>query len=164
MKRRSKPLPALAALALSLAPAAAQAYCRTASCPEHEAAWQVCTPETPDGSDCGEPLWWRSRCIGFTLQKDASSQVDLATAQKVFEEAFATWMNASCESGGHPSIAVEYQGPVECDVQEYNKEKGNANIIMFRDDSWPYGPGVLAPRRHRLTCAGTFLCHCCDFV
>ena len=142
MKRRGDPLRAagtLAAIAgaLLFAPASASAYCRTAACPTKDIAWQVCAPEQP--SDCGTPLYWANRCVGFTLQKDASVQVSLKDAEAVFQEAFETWMAADCGGGKTPSISVEYQGTVECDAQEYNKNKGNANIIMFRDDSWPYG-------------------------
>lgn len=137
MKRRSE-LAALFGAAVLFAPAAASAYCRTANCPTHEGAWQVCLPAESD--DCGTVLWWKSRCLGFTLQKDASSQVNLATAETVFKKAFDTWMNADCGSGAHPSVTIDYQGPVTCDKHEYNKDKTkkNANIIMFRDDSWPY--------------------------
>lgn len=138
MKRRSDLLGVLAGAAVLLAPLAAQAYCRTANCPEHDGAWQVCLPSEAD--DCGTVLFWANRCVGFTLQKDASSQVNLADAEKTFKSAFDTWMKADCGSGAHPSVTVDYQGPVACDKQEYNKDKriGNANIIMFRDESWPY--------------------------
>ncbi len=138
MKRRSEIAGALIFAGVLLAPALASAYCRTANCPTHEGAWQVCVPEQTD--DCGTELWWKSRCLGFTLQKDASSQVDLAQAEETFKKAFATWTTADCGGGAHPSVAIDYQGPVECDKQEYNKDKtkGNANVILFRDDSWPY--------------------------
>lgn len=139
MKRGSELRAAAAALigcALALAPAAAQAYCRTANCPDKSDAWQVCNPAEPD--DCGTPLFWPNRCVGFTLQKDASAKVSLADAEPLFNKAFNTWMSADCGGGAHPSIEVDYMGTVECDGQEYNKVKANANIIMFRDDSWPY--------------------------
>jgi MYXO-CTERM domain-containing protein len=138
MKRRSSVLGALAGVAVLLAPLAAQAYCRTANCAEHQGAWQMCLPSEAD--DCGTVLFWANRCVGFTLQKDASSQVTLAQAETTFKAAFDTWMKADCGGGAHPSVTVSYQGPVTCDTQEYNKakDKGNANIIMFRDDSWPY--------------------------
>lgn len=137
MKRRSDLAFGLAFAAAMLAPAAAQAYCRTANCPSVKGAWQVCIPANDD--DCGTVLWWGNQCVGYTLQKDASSQVNLADAEKVFKAAFATWTNADC-GGGHPSVTVNYQGTVDCHVQEYNKDKdiGNANVFMFRDDTWPY--------------------------
>ncbi|MFO0588757.1 MAG: matrixin family metalloprotease [Polyangiaceae bacterium] len=138
MKRRSDLAGALAFVAALASPLAAQAYCRTANCPTHTGAWQVCVPANDD--DCGTLLFWANRCVGFTLQKDASAQVTLAEAETTFKAAFDTWMNADCGSGKHPSVTVNYQGTVDCHVQEYNKDKdlGNANVIMFRDDTWPY--------------------------
>ena len=138
MKRRSDLAGALGFALALLSPLAAQAYCRTANCPTHEGAWQVCVPANDD--DCGTKLFWANRCVGFTLQKDASAQVTLAEAETTFKAAFDTWMNADCGSGKHPSVTVNYMGTVDCHVQEYNKDKdiGNANVIMFRDDTWPY--------------------------
>ena len=135
MKTRSE-LSAIVGAALLLAPLSADAYCRTAACASKDSAWQVCAPEEAD--DCGTPLFWGNRCVGFTLQKDASVQVGLADAEVAFKSAFDVWMNADCGNGSHPSISIEYQGPVECDAQEYNKKKRNANIVVFRDDAWPY--------------------------
>lgn len=138
MKRRSE-IGLAFGLLLALAPSAAQAYCRTAACDTKSVAWQVCTPADPE--DCGTPLYWPNRCVGYTLQKDGSAQVGFSQAEGALATAFATWMNADCGGGAHPSIELVYQGPVACKTQEYNKEKGNANIVMFRDDDWPYGGG-----------------------
>src|SRR5262245_36076986 len=109
MKRRSEPVFAAFALALLLGPGAAHAYCRTAACAGQTVAWQVCAPEMTD--DCGTPLYWGNRCVGYTLQKDASVQVNLTDAESIFQQAFATWMNADCGGGMHPSIEIMYQGP-----------------------------------------------------
>jgi hypothetical protein len=70
----------------------------------------------------------------------ASSQIGLATATQYAHEAFATWNAVTCGSGGGP-IAIEAKdafGPVACDHIEYNVEGGNANVILFREDEWPY--------------------------
>lgn len=37
-----------------------------------------------------------------------------------------------------PSLAAHDLGDVECDATEYNRYSGNANIIMFRRNGWPY--------------------------
>lgn len=138
MKRRSE-LGLALALAFSLGPATAHAYCRTAACESKNVSWKVCTPTEAD--DCGTPLFWPNRCIGYTIQKNASFQVSFADTESVFAQAFDTWMNADCGGGTHPSFDIVYQGPVDCRSQEYNKEKGNANVIMYRDDDWGYGGG-----------------------
>ena len=125
-------LTAAASLAL---PSSASAYCRTSSCGD-AGTGQVCTPG--EAGDCGIVVSWPSPCVEYSLQKDASKKgIDLATARQVFKEAFATWTSAPCE-GGTPRMKLTETEPVECHKHEYNQDQGNANIIMFRDDSWPY--------------------------
>jgi hypothetical protein len=121
------------ASAVSTTPRAAAAFCRTSVCDQMTS--QVCTPTAPG---CGTPLFWTSHCLGFWMQKDASTQVSLDIATSIVANAFETWMSADCAGGGHPNILVKGGGDVACHTQEYNQDKGNANIIMFDDDSWPY--------------------------
>ena len=45
----------------------------------------------------------------------------------------------ACPGGGTPAHRRSREGPpVDCDKHEYNQNAGNANIIIFRDDTWPY--------------------------
>ncbi|WP_437747669.1 matrixin family metalloprotease [Sorangium sp. So ce302] len=132
---------ALVAAALAY-PGDALAFCRTSVCPPEKTASgeaetaAVCTP--PQGNDCGTPLAWPSPCVSYSLQEDASAQVSLQEAEAIFEQAFAAWTEADCGDGQTPRMEVTYLGPVACDAHEYNKRKANANIVMFRDDGWPY--------------------------
>lgn len=126
------------ALALLVAPETARAFCRTSSCPNKGTA-AVCTPAQPN--DCGTPLFWSDPCIGFSLQKDGSKVASLADAEQIFRDAFTQWEHADCGGGSHPHIAPVDMGPVECNKHEYNQQAGNANIILFRDDGWPYSGG-----------------------
>ncbi|XXT25444.1 matrixin family metalloprotease [Sorangium sp. So ce429] len=129
---------ALAAAALA-APSPALAYCRTSVCPETKATAAVCTPAQPN--DCGIPLAWPSPCVGYSIQEDASEQASLAETEAIFEQAFAAWTQADCGDGETPRMEVTYMGPIACDAHEYNQKKGNANIITFRDNGWPYDGG-----------------------
>jgi hypothetical protein len=73
------------------------------------------------------------------MQFRASKQIDLDAATTVMERAFAVWQNASCGGDGPPSIRVDHHfGTTSCTLHEYNQTDANANIIMFRDDVWPY--------------------------
>ncbi|MGK4004356.1 matrixin family metalloprotease [Sorangium sp. So ce1036] len=117
-------------------PSPALSYCRTSVCPETKQTAAVCTPAQPN--DCGIPLAWPSPCVSYSIQEDASTQVSLAETEAIFEEAFAAWTQADCGGGRTPRIELVYTGPVACDAHEYNQTKGNANIITFRDDGWPY--------------------------
>lgn len=135
MRRSSGVAIGVALLACGLAGDAA-AYCRTSYCPMDNATAQVCDPAQPD--DCGIPLAWGKPCVEYDIAMQASKEVSLATAENVFATAFANWMNADCGNGAHPDMSVQYFGPVDCDKHEYNQDAGNANIILFRDDGWPY--------------------------
>lgn len=121
-------------------PRRAEAYCRTSTC-EGDVVGAVCTPAQP--SDCGIALYWPTSCVGYSIQKDASSQVDLATVTQLTRQAFDAWQNASCD-GQSPSVTAVDLGPVSCDQLEYDADFKNANVIMFRDESWPYTGAVLA--------------------
>jgi hypothetical protein len=124
-----------AAATLALGAARADAYCRTASCPGGVTGAR-CTPALD--TDCGVALHWPSPCVSFDLQKDASAKVSLDAATAVFHQAFAAWTNSTCAAGGNPRMELVDMGPVDCDKHEYNQQQGNANIIMFRDTSWPH--------------------------
>jgi hypothetical protein len=135
MRRNSRPLAAsVAALALLASPAA-HAYCRTSSCPDVGTA-QVCTPAV--AGDCGVPLVWKRPCVGWSLQKDASVKVSFAEVEPIVTAAFAAWTSAACPGGGTPAIVVKEAEPTVCALHEYNQDAANANIIAFRDTSWPY--------------------------
>jgi hypothetical protein len=82
-------------------------------------------------------LYWRNRCVGYSLQRDASKQVPLDTATQIAAEVFATWAAASCGGGG-PSIQAFDEGPVDCGMVQYNADQPNQHVIVFRDDAWPY--------------------------
>lgn len=130
---------AACATATVLSPEVADAYCRTSACGEEVGA--RCVPPTPD--DCGLPLYWESSCVGYSLSRDASSDISLETASALTRAAFDTWQNADC-SGRSPDISGVDLGPVDCEKQEYDPDTMNANLIVFRDESWPYESSALA--------------------
>jgi hypothetical protein len=114
----------------------ALAFCRevTASPPSRfDPGTQGCFTSTDGGTLPG--LFWRNQCVGYNVQRNASSQVSLADAQRVAAQAFDAWSTASCPGGGTPSIQASLLFPVDCDQvpsQEHN------NPIIFRDHGWPY--------------------------
>jgi hypothetical protein len=74
------------------------------------------------------------------MDESASDLIDLELATALMREAFATWESARCgDAGEHPSISLsDAFGPAMCGTAQYNARGGNANLITFRDDSWPY--------------------------
>jgi MYXO-CTERM domain-containing protein len=113
----------------------ADAYCRTAVC-ANGASGQRCTPAQQ--GDCGTPLRWAQGCFGYSVQEKASKSVSLATTQQILSSAFAAWTTADCGGGKKPGIKVSSLGTVVCNQKEYNQKGGNANLVVYRDDKWPY--------------------------
>lgn len=129
---------ATAVLATALASAQpAAAYCLTHGCNE---ATQDCETDRNGCLVSGPLLFWGSECVSFDVQKDGSAKrgISYEAARAEVHGAFQQWLNADCGDGQQPSIRIEDYGPVECRKAEYNQQAGNANIVMFRDDSWPY--------------------------
>ncbi len=119
---------------LSLSPRAS-AYCRTITLSIPASVDQTTTCYDPPGAI---PLWWSGQCVGFSVQQNASTQISLGDAESHALAAFERWMNASCPSGGSPSIIVSDEGPVACDEVGYSEVGPNQHVIIFRDTSWPY--------------------------
>ncbi len=126
-------------VAATFASSSAHAFCRTAT----NGLVQPPGSCVIAGDQCctvGKPLWWRSACVGFSLQQDASKQIDYQTALTVIQAAFDKWHNVTCPGGARTSIDFRNLGAVQCDQVQYNKnpDEGNANIIVFRDTEWDH--------------------------
>jgi MYXO-CTERM domain-containing protein len=130
-------LSACALVGASLAwSSSAEAYCRTTTCTGGRPG-QKCEPAQAD--DCGRFLFWRSSCIGYGIQEDASTQVSYDEMSSIVEGAFASWRSADCGGGATPAVDGVDLGAIACDAQEYNQNAGNVNLVVFRDETWPYG-------------------------
>jgi MYXO-CTERM domain-containing protein len=81
-------------------------------------------------------LWWKTTCVGYSLQKDASRFATLAAATTAAAGAFAAWSSAACP--GAPSIKGQDLGPVICGDTAFNIDGPNQNVIVFRDAGWPH--------------------------
>jgi hypothetical protein len=90
----------------------------------------------------GLPLFWAGSCVTVSIQAGAAptQRIDYRAARSSAERAFAAWTEADC-AGDSPSIRVVVNGPVSCAASEYNSDRGNANIVVFREDEWPYPGG-----------------------
>jgi len=118
----------------------ASAFCRTTTCDPKQAGG--CPVNQQGCETSGSELFWASNCVTVSVQRDAAPKqnIDFATARGSVERAFAAWTSADC-SGAPPSISIEVQGAVQCNESEYNSDRGNANIVSFREDEWPYPGG-----------------------
>jgi hypothetical protein len=133
-RRATAALTVLLALAIA---GPALAFCRTSACELGDGT--RCAPEREE--DCGIALRWKERCIGFSVQRDGSRSVSAELLAELVTEAFSVWGDAGCDAG-RPHFLVKRQADAVCAGPEYNfdfnADKGNANVVMFRDDAWPY--------------------------
>ncbi len=127
----------LAALLLALAtPRVADAFCRTSTCGPGQ-----CVPN-PACDSClegGLPLFWAGPCVSFTVNSAGSAQrnINYELAHDIILNGFVQWLSVDCGGGG-PSIQIHDFGAVSCSKQQYNQDRPNTNVWMFRDASWPY--------------------------
>ena len=122
---------AIVAAAVLLAPSELWAFCRSTTC----------TGDCPrDAYDCktsGEPLWWSSMCVGFSLQKDGSVNLPFEEIERVVNASFAAWSDLECPTGP-ATLAFSRLADVSCHNAEYNPDGANANIVLFQDNKWNY--------------------------
>lgn len=116
----------------------ASAYCRTTTCDPNDPS-EFCERDKNDCLITGLPLAWRSSCVTIGVQQLGSPKngISFDEVSKVVEQAFGAWMQADCGGAG-PSIDVNLIGPIECGLSEYNQQAANANLVVFREDEWPY--------------------------
>lgn len=123
----------VAALAC-LSPGTASAFCRTTT----EALPANYNPSR-GCYDSGLFLYWRNACVSYSINAAGSRNVSYDEAKRVIDGAFATWMAAQCaDTGAPPGITVSSAGAAECTEVRYNVDSGNQNLVVFRDDTWPY--------------------------
>ena len=132
----------LVALAWLGSAASAGAFCRTRTCDRTDAE-QECEVDDEDCVTTGFELFWASDCVTFAVQRDGSvdQNIDADTLEDITRRAFSHWLDADCD-GDHPSLRVGSLGKVECNVSRYNENGRNANVVMFRDGTWPYGNAI----------------------
>jgi len=113
------------------------AFCLASTCAEG----QVCGPPPWDDPTC-KALAWVRPCVSVSLEVRASKKVPLDVAEPLVMQAFAAWESPLCDAeGGRPNIHVINMGTVSCDLVEYNSKGGNANVVTFRDATWPHPSG-----------------------
>jgi MYXO-CTERM domain-containing protein len=137
-----KPIALGISLAALLWGASGAAFCRTTTCdPTNPKLHCQIDPDTR----ClltGVPVFWASSCITVNVQRDGAphSHISLGDAEASVQRAFDSWLSADC-NGAAPSLQVVLGEPVSCDQSEYEQFHHNANIVMFREDVWPYEGG-----------------------
>jgi hypothetical protein len=131
-------------MAVGLFTRPAAAYCRTTTC-DPLIDESGCAPVSGCAT-LGEGLFWPDACVTYAVQSLGSPLrgVSAYELDQAMRSAFTAWIGTECPQGGKPSIGVIPLGGATCDLVEFNPpEMGragapNANIVIFRDDAWPY--------------------------
>jgi hypothetical protein len=119
----------------------AQAFCLTRGCSSKK---QQCEQDENGCLMTGPLLHWASSCVSFDVQRSGSPLrgINYQEAHSAIISGFSQWLSADCGDGRGPAITISDYGPVECRKAEYNQDSPNANILMFRDDDWPYDNAI----------------------
>jgi hypothetical protein len=109
----------------------ASAFCRSTTCTGD------CARDENECKTTGEPLYWASSCVSFSLQQDSSIHIPMKYFEQAAQRSFVAWTDLECETG-LATVAFSQLDDVACHKTEYNKGGTNANIIMFQDNKWVY--------------------------
>ena len=139
---KARLLAALCASGTLLATSHSSAFCRATTCCRAE----PCDPSQVacerDDAAClatGKPLFWASSCVQVYLQAGGlpTQGISFDAAKHSVTRAADTWLNADCGNAA-PLLDLQVLGPIGCGTAEYNRTQKNANIVIFREDEWPY--------------------------
>ncbi len=106
------------------APDRALAYCFTSTCK----GLNVCFEE--EDPECVRTRW-KSNCVGFAVNDQTVDGISAEDLKEVTARAFLRWRSADCGDGAPPGLFAEYMGAIACDAAEYNRDAGNANLIVM---------------------------------
>lgn len=92
---------------------------------------------------CGKPLFWPTRCAGFTVDSRSVRNLSGDVVREVARRAFDRWSRVECRDGtshgGPPSIEGRDMGMVDC-REGFHADRPSHNVILFQDTAWPYAP------------------------
>jgi hypothetical protein len=91
----------------------------------------------PDAGVTLFPLFWRNQCVSYSFEQAGAKHISATDASRIAAQAFAAWSNAPCP-GGPPNIVADPYPAVDC---ENAQSHAHNNVIIFRDNGWPYDDG-----------------------
>lgn len=123
---------AFGVLAIGSTPALAQAYCRSTTCVGD-------CPRDLD-TNCkttGQPLFWAGGCIGFSIARRGSVNVDFSDIEQVTIASYVAWSDLPCDTG-NASLGFSRLADSDDFRAEYDPGGENVNLILFQDTRWDY--------------------------
>ncbi len=127
------------ALSALLSSPTASAYCRATTCDPGDPQQHCQVDARSQCTLSGSPLYWASGCITVNVQQDGAplARISADQAQASVERALHTWLSVDCGGAG-PALRATVGQQIECGRAEYSTDHHNANVVLFREGSWPY--------------------------
>lgn len=76
--------------------------------------------------------------MGFSFQRDLTAKLDPDLVRAAVRRAFQTWTQLPCPGGGTATLAFSENDDTACNASGYDDKGPNVNIVLFRDDDFPY--------------------------
>ncbi|MCU0663647.1 MAG: matrixin family metalloprotease [Myxococcota bacterium] len=74
---------------------------------------------------------WPGDCFFYSVNEQGSKDMEWETLLEVVRKSFRTWQEVTCSG-----FTFEETAPATVDKAEFNLEKGNANLIVWRESTW----------------------------
>ncbi len=110
----------------------AEGFCRSTTC-----KGDTCARDDAGCKTTGIALFWRTACIGFSVQKNGTELIPMKYIEATVRKSFASWTDLGCDTGT-ATLSFSELPQVTCRRAEYNSGAANANIILFQDTKWNY--------------------------
>lgn len=111
----------------------AAAFCRSTTC-----KGASCGVDAQDCPASGAKLWWRTACVGYSLQRNGTQNLPMDKVKEAVRGAFQAWSDVDCGSGKSASMTFGERPDTGCITSEFNSGGPNVNVLIFRDNDWAY--------------------------
>jgi Matrixin len=113
---------------------AAHAYCRSTTCRGE------CPTDDNGCPSTGQKLFWPRTCIGYSMQKNGTQSLGMKEARFAIQKSFQAWSDVPCPNADNKFATMTFtmMQDVSCRKSQYNKDGGNVNVVIFKDDDWTY--------------------------
>jgi hypothetical protein len=74
---------------------------------------------------------WPGNCYQYSIHAEGSRDLDWPILVDTVRASFASWENVSCSS-----FSFEETAPATVDRAEFNVDKGNVNLLVWRESTW----------------------------
>jgi hypothetical protein len=130
--RVSWPVVAAASLGVLVATRDAAAFCRSTTCTKG------CETDVDGCPSTGLQLWWKTACIGYSVDPQLTQNLPGAPTRDALDKAFFAWADLDCGGGKRASITFARQPDFACRRAFYRPDGSNVNLVLFKDDDWTY--------------------------